>query len=282
MHFLLLTILCSTSIALILKFSDTKQGEPIVLLAGNYLVASVIALVLLLFNEEKSFSIHTLLFGSVLGLLFVLSFFAYAKAISFAGTGLATTSSRLSVIIPILLSIIIFKELPNKFHLIGFLFTIITFVFFYLSVKGDHKSGEGLLKYLFLIAVFVGIGINDFAVKVFKSWKPEQEEPIFVFFIFSSAFFYSLIYILVKKIKVNKNTFYWGVALGVPNVFSTIFLLAALALLPAISVYPLMNVGIIFLTTLLAFVIWKEKLNRWGVLALASGLIAILLLSLGG
>ena len=103
MHFLLLTILCSTSIALILKYSDTKKSEPIVLIAGNYLTASLIALVLLIFSESTKFSIETLLFGIGLGLLFVLSFFAFAKAISYAGTGLATTSSRLSVIIPKLL-----------------------------------------------------------------------------------------------------------------------------------------------------------------------------------
>ena len=79
-----------------------------------------------------------------------------------------------------------------------------------------------------------------------------------------------------------KETALWGLALGVPNVFSTVFLLAALALVPAIIVYPLINVGIILFTTLLAFVIWKEKLNRWGILALTSGLLAILFLSLGG
>ena len=201
MHFLLLTILCSTSIALILKYSDTKKGEPIILLAGNYLVASLIGLILLILNDTKIFSIQTLIFGAGLGLLFVLSFFAYAKAISFAGTGLATTSSRLSVIIPILFSIIFFNELPNELHLLGFLFTLITFILFYFSVKGDHKEGEGWLKYLFLIAVFIGIGINDFAIKVYKSWRPEQEEPFFVFFIFSSAFVYSSIYIIIKKSK---------------------------------------------------------------------------------
>jgi drug/metabolite transporter (DMT)-like permease len=282
MHFLLLTILCSTSIALILKYSDTKKGEPIVLLAGNYLVASLIALNLLIFNESKLFSLQTLIFGAGLGLLFVLSFFAFAKAISFAGTGLATTSSRLSVIIPILLSIILYNEVPNKFHIVGFVFTIITFFLFYLSVRGNHKDGEGLLKYLFLLAVFVGIGINDFAMKVFKSWRSEQEEPFFVFFIFSSAFIYSIAYIIFRKVKVTRQTANWGLVLGVPNVFSTIFLLGALSLLPAILVYPLMNVGIIVFTTLLAFLIWKEKLNRWGVLALTSGLIAILFLSLGG
>ncbi len=282
MHFLLLTILCSTSIALILKYSDTKKGEAIVLLAGNYLVASIIALALLIFNESRLFSLQTLLFGAGLGLLFVLSFFAYAKAISFAGTGLATTSSRLSVIIPILFSIIIFNELPNELHLVGFVFTLITFILFYFSVKGNQKDGEGVLKYFFLVAVFAGIGINDFAIKAFKSWKPQHEESFFVFFIFSSAFIYSSLYIIIKKIKIVKQTALWGLVLGIPNVFSTIFLLGALALLPAILVYPLMNVGIILFTTLLAFLMWKEKLNRWGVFALVSGVLAILFLSLGG
>ena len=280
MHFLLLTVICSTSIALILKYSYTRKGEPIVLLAGNYLVASIIALVILLSTELKIFSVETLIFGCGLGLLFVVSFFIYAKAISYAGTGLATTSSRLSVIIPIMFSIIFFNEEPKVNHLIGFLFTLITFIFFYYSVKGNHKVGDGIVKYLFLLAVFVGIGINDFAMKVFKSWRPSREEPYFVLFIFSSAFIYAAFYILIKKIKIEKHTLIGGLVLGVPNVLSTIFLLAALAILPAILVYPLMNVGIIILTTFLAFLIWKEKLNRNGVLALISGLIAILLLSL--
>jgi len=51
--------------------------------------------------------------------------------------------------------------------------------------------------------------------------------------------------------------------------------------LPANIVYPIANVTIIILTSLGAFIIWKEKLNRWGVLALASGMLAILFLSFG-
>lgn len=282
MHFLLLTILCSTSIALILKNSDTKKGEPIVLLAGNYLLASIISLMLIFFREDVQFSIHTLFFGLGLGLLFVISFFAFAKAISYAGTGLATTSSRLSVIIPIVFSIIIFKENPSEFQKLGFVFTVITFILFYFSISDGHKTGDGFFKYILLIAVLIGIGINDFSMKVFKSWRPEQEEPFFVFFIFISAFVYASIYIAIKRVKIAKHTALWGLTLGVPNVFSTIFLLSALALLPAILVYPIINVGIIIFTTLLAFIIWKEKLNRWGVLALTSGILAIVFLSIGG
>lgn len=280
MHFLILVILCSTSIALILKYNDTRKGELIVLLAGNYLVASLIALILLLINPSAKFTSQALLFGAALGFLFVITFFALALAIKHAGTGLAITSSRLSVIIPIIISILFFSESPNELYAIGFLFTLITFVLFYFSVKSGHKDGDGILKYFFLVAVFIGIGVNDFALKFFKVWRSELEEPFFVFFIFSSAFIYSTIYIISKKIRIIPQTALWGLILGVPNVLTTVFLLSALAILPAIVVFPLMNVGIILLTTFMAFLIWKEKLNRWGILALASGLIAIILLSL--
>jgi drug/metabolite transporter (DMT)-like permease len=281
MHFLLLVILCSTSIALILKHNDTKKGELIVLLAGNYLIASVIALILLLMNDSKLFSWTAFLFGAGLGFLFVITFFALSLAIAYAGTGLAITSSRLSVIIPILLSIIFFGETPTDMHIIGFVFTVITFILFYVSVKSGHKDGDGILKYFYLIAVFIGIGINDFALKLFKMLRTEPEESFFILFIFLFAFLYTSIYIIIKKIRIKHQTALWGFALGVPNVLTTIFLLSALAVLPAIMVFPLMNVGIILLTTVLAFLIWHEKLNRWGVLALTSGLLAILFLSLG-
>lgn len=276
---LFITILCSTSIALILKHSDTKQGEPIVLLAGNYLTASVIGL-LLMFIEDTTYSIETFIFGAVLGLLFVASFFAFARAVSAAGTALATISSRLSVVIPIVFSIIFFDEQPSTVKLLGFLFTAITFVFFYLSLSNQNNSPREKGKYFLLLFVLISIGINDFSMKIFNSTRPGTDEPFFVFIIFFFAFVYALLFIFYKKIRINKFTFYTGVGLGVPNVFSTIFLLASLAQLPAIFVYPAINIGIILLTAIGAYAFWREGMNKKGIFALISGVIAIVLLSL--
>ena len=276
---LFLTILCSTSIALILKHSDTKQGEPIVLLAGNYLTASVIGLFLMLFNDT-SYSIETFVFGALLGLLFVASFFAFARAVAATGTALATISSRLSVIIPIVFSIIFFNEQPSTLKLFGFLFTGITFVFFYFSLLKQNNSSTEKGKYFLLLFVLISIGINDFSMKIFKDTRPETDEPFFVFIIFFFAFIYSSLFIVLKKIRIDKTTFFTGLGLGVPNVFSTIFLLAALSQLPAIFVYPSINIGIILFTAIGAYAFWREEMNKSGIAALISGVIAILLLSI--
>jgi len=276
---LFLTILCSTSIALILKHSDTKKGEPIVLLAGNYLTAGVIGIFLMLL-QDTSYSIETFIFGAILGLLFVASFFAFAKAVAAAGTALATISSRLSVIIPIVFSIIFFDEQPSTLKLFGFLFTGITFVLFYFSLLNQNNSSIEKRKYFLLLFVLISIGINDFSMKIFKATRPTTDEPFFVFIIFFFAFIYSSLFILRKKIRINKNTFFNGAVLGVPNVFSTIFLLGALSQLPAIFVYPSINIGIILFTAIGAYVFWREGMNKSGIAALISGIIAILLLSI--
>jgi drug/metabolite transporter (DMT)-like permease len=277
---LVLTIFCSTSIALIIKLSGTQNEKPIALLAANYFVASIISLFYIFYFESR-FSIEVMVFGLILGLLFVLSFFAFTKAVSLAGTALATVSSRLSVIVPLIFSIILFNEIPTDNQSFGILLALITIWFFYLSLKNSkNQHQENRQKYLYLIAVLIGIGINDFSMKIFQQTYLELHKPYFLFSIFFSAFLYSMVFIKIYKIKLEKNTIIKGAILGIPNVYSTIFLIGALSQLPGVLVFPLTNIGIIILTAILAGLIFKERLNKYGILSLTLGLISILFLSI--
>jgi hypothetical protein len=128
--------------------------------------------------------------------------------------------------------------------------------------------------------VLIGIGIGDFCLKIFQHWRSPNEKALFIFVVFLSAFIYTSLVIYQKSIPIHRNVFLRGAILGLPNVFSTVFLLMALAELEAIIVYPTTNIGIILLTALGAAIIWKEKLNPIGVIALLSGILAIIFLSL--
>jgi len=89
---LLLTILCSTSIALILKYNDTKKGNALLLLSGNYFVASLISLVIFIINDDTTLSLESTLLGAFLGVVFLGSFIAITQAVRIAGTAIATVS----------------------------------------------------------------------------------------------------------------------------------------------------------------------------------------------
>ena len=280
MIFLFLTILCSTSIALILKYSSVNKGNSILLLASNYLSASVIGFVLFIIERGATFSIESLLFGAGLGSIFVFAFFAFSESVGKAGTALSTVSSRLSVFIPILLSIIFFNEEPGLIQLTGFVFTFITIILFYLSLRRDKTKNIKPADYFFLFALLIGIGIADFSLKIFQSLRPPSDKQFFIFSIFFFAFIYTASLVFIKSISFNKKTFSSGIILGVPNVFSSIFLLAALENMKAIVIYPTANIGIILLTAISAFLIWKEKLNRLAKFSLFTGIISIILLNL--
>jgi drug/metabolite transporter (DMT)-like permease len=276
---LFLTIFCSASIALLLKLNDQRHGNPVILLASNYVVAALVSFLFLLQNPAATFSGWTLGFGSVLGGSFVLSFFVFSKVVQISGAALATVSARLSVAIPVFLSILLFREIPSSIQLSGFLLTGLAISFFYFSLS--RRANENLKRrdLVYILGLFFGIGLNDFSLKLFQQWRPPTEQPFFLLVIFSSAAIYTLAYIQFRKLRFEKNTFLLGGILGVPNIFASFFLLSALADLPALLVYPAANIGTIGLTALGAVIIWREKLNGFGRLALLTGAFAIVLLN---
>lgn len=280
MMFLILTIISSSSIALILKFNANRKGHPLVMLMGNYFAASLIASVIMFLKKDFAFSIEAFFFGLVLGVMFIGSFFIFAKAVETAGTSLATLSSRLSVFIPVLLVVLFLDEKPTTQHLIGFGLTVLTITLFYYSLKGRSKTESHKHKYYFLVGVLVFIGINDFAIKIFQHIRAVSEQSFFVYMIFTSAFLTGIVIILLRRIQVRREDVYTGFLLGIPNVSSTIFLLGALNIIPAVIVYPVMNIGVILITTISAYLIWRETLNSFGIAAVILGTAAILFLGL--
>ena len=250
------------------------------LLAGNYFVAAVISFIIFIFQTDSRLQIVPILSGMLLGLMFIVSFFAFARAVALAGTALATISSRLSVVIPTAVSIILLQELPGRYQWSGYVLALLTLYLFFLSIKtGAHRqfNWKGLI---YLIFVFVGIGINDFSLKLFNAYRAAGENQLFLLSIFSSAFVYALLWIVFKKIRFERRTVLRGAILGIPNMFSSFFLIKALLVLPAVVVYPMVNIGIILFTLAGAWLIWREQLNRFGVLALLSGAVAIILMSI--
>ena len=280
MIFLFLTIICSTSLVLILKHGSVKKSNILLLINGNYLTASVFALGFIVYKGGFHFSVNATLFAMGLGILFAETFVIYSRAINYAGTALATVSARLSILIPVLTSIILYGEKPSLQMLVGFVLVLVTLFFFYLSLKNHGNLSESTAKYFYLFLLLVGIGFVDLSMKIFERNFPIDEKGTFVFQIFSFAFIYTMARILISKIRFDKETYKIGLVLGFPNVLAIHFLLAALSVLPAIIVFPIQNIGVIVLTAIAAYLFWKEQINLYGKIALVFGIAAILLLKL--
>lgn len=277
---LVLTIICSTSIAIILKKNSSQNGNSILLLSGNYFSASIISLLLFVSEKNASVSLDLIPFGMFLAILFVGSIFLFSKSVGLSGAALSTVSSRLSVFVPTILSIIFFKELPSHYQVFGLILTLITILFFYFSIKKGKDLEKDKLKFFLLVGVLLGIGIADFFMKVFQENWSSEDKPLFLFWIFFFSFLITLYISIKKHLTIEKNTLGLGFLMGIPNIFSSYFLIDALKSFSAVIVFPIVNISIILLTSLIVKVFWNEEWNKFSILALVTGLIAIIFLSI--
>ncbi len=280
MTYLLLSVLCSVSIALILKYNDTKSGNAILLLTGNYFAATITTLILSFSDLNFDISLPLLALGALLAVFFVGSFFAFTKAVTAAGTALATVSSRLSVFLPALLSIFLYNEEPTPLHIVGYVLTFATLWLFYKSLKTDKSKSLNMSDFMYLFLLLIGIGVSDFGMKIFEEEFAGASKSMFLFSIFGFSFLYTLGISIIKKIKADKQTVLRGMILGVPNIFSSFFLIGALEVLEGYKTFPLVNIGVIVLTGIAARIFFKEKLNNYGLLSIASGIAAIVLMNI--
>jgi drug/metabolite transporter (DMT)-like permease len=277
---LFLTILCSTSIAIILKVNSNIRGNSILLLAGNYFSASVIGLFLFLSDQRATSSTELIPLGFFLSILFVGSIFAFSKSVNLSGAALSTVSSRLSVFVPTILSMFFYLELPNNYQILGLFLTLVTILLFYFSISNSDFRDGSKNKFVYLISVLIGIGIADFFMKVFQENWLSTDKPFFLFWIFFFSFISTFFITLKKKIKVEKKTIFLGLFMGIPNIFSSYFLIEALKTYEAVFVYPFVNMSIIIATAIIVKIFWKEYWSTYSKVALLTGLASILLLSL--
>jgi drug/metabolite transporter (DMT)-like permease len=265
--FLVLALLSSFSIALLLKVFQQKERNSIVIVASNYIVAGALGYLL---SQKMQVTTSILAFSIVVGFFFCLGFTLLFLAVKKKGIASSVTIGRLSLAIPVALSISLWGEKPLLVDIIGLL------VIFFIILNWEGKIGN---VSPILMSIFVVFGLLDSAMKFFKLEFPFIDDSFFLVFVFCSAMVWSWLYILVSRQKPKQADIFWGLFLGVPNFFSSFFLLKALASIPAYVVFPFINIGIIILSALGGHLLFKEKLDRKKVVLILLGIIAVFFLS---
>lgn len=264
MIFLVLSVICSVSIAHLFKYVEGQSLPTFGLLATNYAVASLVALGGS-YQEESAFlrPIPFWLLGIVVGVLFVGSYVLMIVTIHKLGVTIPVSLMRLSAVLPTVGSIIFFAEFPQKFQVIGILLAFLSLpltseerlVFTNLTRILDNGFGWGLL-------LFVVFGIANFVFKIQRELFPMGNPFVFLAFIFPTAFLVAASLALRQKARMTKPVAAFGMVIGLLNLGANYSLIRALQDLPGIVVYPINGVGIILLSAITSLILWKERLTR--------------------
>ena len=283
---LALSVLCSSLIFVIFKLFDILKVQTLYAIITNYIVACTTGLLFYdgVINVTQVYQTNWFWGTLALGVLFIIVFNIMAKTSQKVGVSVASVATKMSLVIPVLVGILLYQESLSVLKVAGIILALAAVYF--ASVK------EGALKFskktlVLPILVFVGSGIIDASINYFRATKLTSVEfPLFSATVFAAAAFTGLLFILLKAIKqplkVNFKNILAGIVLGIPNYFSIFFLLRALQndLLNSASVFTINNVAIVMFSTLLGILLFKEKLipKNWAGIVLA--VISILLVAL--
>ncbi len=283
---LILCIVFSSSLFVIFKLFNRYKVQTLFAIIMNYFVAGVFSTFFyhgsIRFVElpEKSWFLPTI----SLGLLFITVFYITARTAQQIGVSVASVSSKMSLVIPVLAGVILYKEDLNFIKVFGIVLALVAVYF--ASLKETIikiKTGNLLLPLL----VFIGSGLVDTSIKYIETtYMSKNEFPLFCALVFSSAGLFGALFILLRSskmpLKISARNSIGGLVLGIFNYFSIFFLLRALQndYLNSSSIFTLNNVSTVLLSTILGIILFKEKLIAKNWIGIGLAVVSIILVAL--
>lgn len=303
MFYLFLAILSSSTIAFLFKFAENREMNPYIITSANYFVATFISLFFILNNQlqrglvkGQSFIsewqllltqdqallspynsvLWGLMVGGVAGFFFFFSFLYYQKSVKENGVALSGTFSKLGILIPMIFSILIWKEYPSRIQWVGIILSLISIVMVNLSFESLKKFD---LNPTILILFILG-GFAEFSNKIYQQYALREYKDVFLFAVFLVAFLISFFYAQKEQTQWKLKDILTGFAVGVPNLFSSYFLILSLDSLPTSLAFPIFSAGTIVLINIGGFLIFKERISKKNQLAIGLVIVALILINL--
>lgn len=281
MLYLLLAIVSSALISIVMRISEKHVKNEMTMFMVNYGICIILALVHLQDKSQLQLSGDfdyrlTLLLGCGAGILYLVNFIFLKFNMAHNGVVMSTTFMKLGVLVPTLMAIFIFREMPKAIHIIGILIAVcaIVLIHFEKDALSESKNKIWLLLLLFLS------GFTDSMANTFEKLGDERTKDIYLFLTFGVAFLIALVITICKKEKVSGRDVLFGILIGIPNYYSARFLLASLAHVPAVVVYPVYSVATIVTVMIVGVLAFRERMGKKKMIAMGLIFLALVLLNL--
>ncbi len=281
---LLLAIVFSSFLYLIFKLFSKYNINTLQAIILNYVIAFFAGYLINPTNILKTDLLSKpWLPGSIfLGFMFICVFNLLGKTTQINGISVASVSSKMAMIIPILFGIIIFNENIGISKLAGIIIALLAVYFTSKKESGEIKTSN----YILPILLFFGAGIIDTSTNYIQHhYIKEEETSIFASFTFIFAFVFGIIFFSIKSIKqqskINGKNILAGIILGIPNYFSMYYLIKALQNkeLESATIFTLINIGVILLTTIFSMIFFKEKIKKQNYIGILLAITAVFLVT---
>jgi drug/metabolite transporter (DMT)-like permease len=285
--YLVATILLNVIVFTVLKSFPRFGIHPLQAIVANYVVCVITGC---LFTGIQPFTVATtqepwLPWGLLMGVAFIAIFNLTAYCSKVSGMASTVIASKLSLVIPVIFSIIVYKEAAGNWKIIGLL---LAFPAVYHATR-TPKTTDIAPKLLWPVLLFLFSGSLDTLVNYIQGTflHTQAAQAACTIICFATAGTSGLIVtsalVATGKMKLEAKNLIAGICLGIPNFFSIYFLIITLNsnLFQSSATIPLINISILVASTVTAILVFRESANRLRILGLALAVAAILLIGFG-
>ena len=288
MLYLILAILFSTAIFVVMRLFSRFNLDNHQALAWNYATATVIGYIMSASYGPLTSPMSEAWFPLSLltGFWFILTYVLMVVSSQHSGVTVTSLSSKLSVVIPTLFGVIFLKEALGVLPAIGI---VLALVALFLLVGRKEKGNDGTKKTTIVIAllplfIFLGTGTGDILMKITETKNTSTDLTPMIAFIYGVSFLFSLLLVSTDLAR-HKSRWQWknalgGIVLGSVNFFSTYSVYHAMRMFDNVVLFPIYNIGVVSLTALAGWLLFKEKLTWKNYLGLAMAIIAVILITM--
>lgn len=283
MFYIFLSICCSVVVSILLKLARRYQIDVYQAITWNYSIAILLTWIFLKPHLQNLQSAPIYIY-SLLGFLLPTLFVVIAAAIRYTGIVRTEVAQRLSLFIPIIAAFLLFGEALTPLKIVGIIIGFAAIICSVVKKNGYQRQRAPANTWLFLLTVFVGMGVIDILFKQMALSKAVSY-PSSLFMVYVVAFILSLLglfyLIATGKAKFSWPHIFFGWVLGIANFGNILFYLKAhqaLAKSPS-TVFAGMNIGVIALGSLVGLFVFKEKLSLLNKAGIVLAIIAIIVIS---
>ena len=282
-------------------FTDRFGGSAASRHLYNATGSLVSAIVLLIWGGFGSISTFTLLLGIAFGIITAVQQITHLKALETGSLAYTTVIISLSMLIPALSGALIWNETIGLLQVLGIVLMVACLILSVDTGKDAKKRKTTLLWLFFCVASFLCVGAIGVMQKWHQSTEFKGELNAFLVVAFLISFLYSALMYLVLRIQKKttekadesgkkseegtsvRRTVALGmmVLAGICVAANNKLNLYLSGVIDSAIFFPLVNGGGLIITTVSAFLLFREKLSRRQWIGLGTGIVAVLLLCLG-
>ncbi len=248
------------------------------LAAINYAFAGLLALAYLLIKNINPFSCEPSIgvMGSCVGIMYFVHLMIMFQCIKRVGVGIAATVASVSAVSPVLFSWIVWQEALNTWQIAALM--LVPFMMYLCRAQEDdevqRQPANAWLAFNFIIASAISI-CHDIVDRI-----AVDQQIHYLSFLFISAGIVSVAFVCARRMHFVRASFSFGSILGLVNIAATLFGLLALLHLQSVLVFPVASSAIIIGSTLLAYVLWREKIIQRQAYGIAGCVLVIVLINI--